>query len=116
MQKTLGEALRQARQQAELSLREASRVTGMSTSQISQLENGLRPDPAFSTVLKLAKGLRISLDSLAAACSTGESVRPDIKPPEREYLALLSQLELAQGTAEKLAAQLASLLNERKRE
>jgi len=113
VKRTLGEALRQARVNAGLSLREASRATGMSTSQISQLENGLRPDPAFSTVVKLAGGLKMSLDALVAACASSENVRSDLRPPEREYLALLSELELAQRNAEKLAVQLASLLHEK---
>ena len=38
---------------------------GMSASQISQIETGWRADPGFSTVLRLAKALQVSMDALA---------------------------------------------------
>jgi transcriptional regulator with XRE-family HTH domain len=37
----------------------------MSASQISQIETGRRADPGFSTVLRLAKALEVSMDALA---------------------------------------------------
>lgn len=61
----IGKALQKARLAAGLSLRELEKRSGMSASQISQIENGRRADPGFSTVLRLAKALEVSMDALA---------------------------------------------------
>lgn len=63
---TLGTALRAARQEAGLSTRDLERITGMSNGQISKVEGGVRPDPSFRTVMRLAHGIGISLDDLVA--------------------------------------------------
>ena len=63
---TLGTALRAARLEAGLSTRDLERATGMSNGQISKVEGGVRPDPSFRTVMRLAHGIGISLDDLVA--------------------------------------------------
>jgi transcriptional regulator with XRE-family HTH domain len=73
MAKTLGEVLRKARLEAGLSLRDLERVIRMPASQLSQIENGTRADPAFSTVVRIAKGLGISLDTLASRTGSAET-------------------------------------------
>lgn len=66
--KRIGEALRDARLAAGLSARDVSRLTGMATGAISQIESGTkRADPGFGTVLKLARAIGISMEDLALA-------------------------------------------------
>ena len=61
----IGKELQKARLAVGLSLRELEKRSGMSASQISQIETGRRADPGFSTVLRLAKALEVSMDALA---------------------------------------------------
>lgn len=63
--KRIGEILREARLEAGLSARDLERATGMGTGEISQIETGRRADPAFSVVLRLARGIGISMEDLA---------------------------------------------------
>ena len=77
---TLGAALREARRDAGLSARDLERLTGISTAQISKVESGARTDPSFRTVMRLARGIGISLDDLVAR-TEGQSVQqPAAKP------------------------------------
>jgi transcriptional regulator with XRE-family HTH domain len=73
----LGSALRKARLAKGLTLRDVEKLTGMSESQISQIENGRRRDPAFKTVVTLAKALGLSLDSLGGI-DTNRSSQPEL--------------------------------------
>ena len=60
---TLGSRLRQARLQANLSLREMARQLGVSPSFVSQLENG-KSQPSVATLYSLAQLLGVSMDRL----------------------------------------------------
>ena len=60
---TLGGRLRQARLQANLSLREVARQLGVSASFVSQLENG-KSQPSVATLYSLARLLGVSIDRL----------------------------------------------------
>jgi transcriptional regulator with XRE-family HTH domain/mannose-6-phosphate isomerase-like protein (cupin superfamily) len=60
---TLGSRLRQARLQANLSLREMARQLGVSASFVSQLENG-KSQPSVATLYSLAQFLGVSMDRL----------------------------------------------------
>src|SRR5919112_3863395 len=60
---TLGGRLRQARLQANLSLREVARQLGVSASFVSQLENG-KSQPSVATLYSLARLLGASIDRL----------------------------------------------------
>ncbi|MDQ1538123.1 MAG: hypothetical protein QOE58_2516 [Actinomycetota bacterium] len=59
----LGDYLREQRQSAQLSLRQLSEVAGISNPYISQIERGLKK-PSAEILQALAKGLRISAESL----------------------------------------------------
>jgi transcriptional regulator with XRE-family HTH domain len=59
----LGEYLREQRQSAQLSMRQLSEVAGISNPYISQIERGLKK-PSAEILQALAKGLRISAESL----------------------------------------------------
>jgi len=59
----LGEYLKEQRQSAQLSLRQLSEVAGISNPYISQIERGLKK-PSAEILQSLAKGLRISAESL----------------------------------------------------
>lgn len=48
-----------------MSMRVLERATGLGTGEISQIETGRRLDPAFSIVLRLARGIGISMEDLA---------------------------------------------------
>lgn len=55
----LGTNLRQLRQERDLSQEELSARSGVQAGEISRIEHGKR-DPRVSTVLKLAKALRVA--------------------------------------------------------
>src|SRR6476646_4264024 len=59
----LGGYLREQRQAAQLSLRQLSEVAGVSNPYLSQIERGLRR-PSAEVLQQLAKGLRISAETL----------------------------------------------------
>ncbi|HET7302948.1 MAG TPA: helix-turn-helix transcriptional regulator [Segeticoccus sp.] len=59
----LGAYLREQRQGAQLSLRQLSELAGISNPYLSQIERGLKK-PSAEILQQLAKGLRISAESL----------------------------------------------------
>ena len=68
----IGEVLRQARNEAGLSLRDLSRLTGLATGELSAIESGKRrADPAFSVVLRVARGIGIDLETVARRVEGG---------------------------------------------
>jgi len=67
----LGGMIALARELKPMTLRELEKKSGVSNALISQIETGKVKDPGFSTVVKLADALGISIDRLAAV------VRPD---------------------------------------
>lgn len=78
----------------------------MSASQISQIESGRRKDPGFSTIVRLAKAIGVSLDVLAGLR----------EPKEPSGLRLSSkaksELQKAQHEALKVSARIVKALNE----
>jgi transcriptional regulator with XRE-family HTH domain len=60
---TLGAYIREQREQAQVSLRELARTAGVSNPYLSQVERGLRK-PSAEILSQIAKGLRISAESL----------------------------------------------------
>jgi transcriptional regulator with XRE-family HTH domain len=60
---SLGDFLRERRVAAELSLRQLAEQTGVSNPYLSQIERGLRR-PSAEVLQQLAKGLRISAETL----------------------------------------------------
>jgi transcriptional regulator with XRE-family HTH domain/quercetin dioxygenase-like cupin family protein len=84
----LGNRLRQARLEAQLSLREMARRLGVSPSFVSQLENG-KSQPSVATLYSLAQLLDVSIDRLfepgtpapeVAAPVTGAATRDRAQP------------------------------------
>lgn len=59
-----GDKIRQIREGQNLSLRELERITGLRYSFIANIERGIVKDPRISTVIKLSRGLGISIDEL----------------------------------------------------
>ncbi|MEP6851564.1 MAG: helix-turn-helix transcriptional regulator [bacterium] len=60
---SIGDFIREQRQQAEVSLRQLSKVAGVSNPYLSQIERGLRK-PSAEVLQQIAKGLRISAEQL----------------------------------------------------
>ena len=75
----LGGRLRQARLQANLSLREVARQLGVSASFVSQLENG-KSQPSVATLYSLARLLGVSTDRLFD--EQHHATDPGTRPPE----------------------------------
>jgi transcriptional regulator with XRE-family HTH domain len=60
---TIGEFIREQREQAQVSLRQLSKLAGVSNPYLSQVERGLRR-PSAEILQQIAKGLRISAEQL----------------------------------------------------
>lgn len=103
MARKIGEVLRQARQEAGLSIRDLERLTGMASAAISQVENGVRRDPGFSTVLRLARATGISLDDLVVRI---EGRTTSHLSSSRQIAKALSRLEKAKANSSRVAAQI----------
>lgn len=86
--------LREAREQAALSLRDLERLCGMTTSQLSPVETGRWADPAFSTVMRMADGIGVSLAEIGEARGAG---KPEIRidPGTRAAVETAARLEEA---------------------
>lgn len=59
----IGEYIKQQRSQAKISLRQLSKLAGVSNPYLSQIERGLRK-PSAEILQQIAKGLRISAEAL----------------------------------------------------
>ena len=73
---TIGEDIRQQREQAKISLRQLASATGVSNPYLSQIERGLRR-PSAEILQQIAKGLRISAEALYVQAGILEDRRPD---------------------------------------
>jgi transcriptional regulator with XRE-family HTH domain len=60
---TIGDFIREQREQAQVSLRQLSKLAGVSNPYLSQVERGLRR-PSAEILQQIAKGLRISAEQL----------------------------------------------------
>jgi transcriptional regulator with XRE-family HTH domain len=60
---TIGDFIREQRQQAQVSVRQLARLAGVSNPYLSQIERGLRK-PSAEILQQIAKGLRISAEQL----------------------------------------------------
>src|SRR5882762_8700352 len=60
---SIGEYIREQRQQAKISLRQLAEQAGVSNPYLSQVERGLRK-PSAEILQQIAKGLRISAEAL----------------------------------------------------
>ena len=73
---SIGEYIRQQREQAKISLRQLASATGVSNPYLSQIERGLRR-PSAEILQQIAKGLRISAEALYVQAGILEDRRPD---------------------------------------
>ncbi|HEY2041782.1 MAG TPA: helix-turn-helix transcriptional regulator [Jatrophihabitans sp.] len=60
---TIGDFIKEQREQAQVSLRQLSKLAGVSNPYLSQIERGLRK-PSAEILQQIAKGLRISAEQL----------------------------------------------------
>jgi transcriptional regulator with XRE-family HTH domain len=73
---TIGEFIREQREQAQVSVRQLARLAGVSNPYLSQIERGLRK-PSAEILQQIAKGLAISADQLYMRAGILESRRGD---------------------------------------
>jgi transcriptional regulator with XRE-family HTH domain len=73
---SIGEYIRQQREQAKISLRQLASAAGVSNPYLSQVERGLRR-PSAEILQQIAKGLRISAEALYVQAGILEDRRPD---------------------------------------
>jgi transcriptional regulator with XRE-family HTH domain len=87
----IGKGLKTARERAGLTQSALARTT----SQVSQVESGKRLDPQFSTVLRLAVALGVSIDEMASlgGYQTGSSQRVARRDPLARTESILLRLQ-----------------------
>lgn len=73
---TIGEFIKEQREQAEVSVRQLARLAGVSNPYLSQIERGLRK-PSADILQQIAKGLRISAEQLYIRAGILESREGD---------------------------------------
>lgn len=97
----IGEYIRQQRSSAKISLRQLSKLAGVSNPYLSQIERGVRK-PSAEILQQIAKGLRISAEALYVQAGildlpTGgpvtDAVRADAELTERQKQVLLDVYE-----------------------
>ena len=61
----LGEKIRKLRKERKLSLRKLAELSNITSfSYLANIERGVVDDPGIKTIIKIAKGLEVSLDEL----------------------------------------------------
>lgn len=82
---TFGSRLARLRERRYLSQRALASRSGLGRGTIGGLEQGVRPDPRLSTLLRLARGLDIPVGELSGI-STSQTARMTILRPSRPEL------------------------------
>ncbi|GAA1034905.1 helix-turn-helix transcriptional regulator [Amycolatopsis albidoflavus] len=97
----IGEYIRQQRSSAKISLRQLSKLAGVSNPYLSQIERGVRK-PSAEILQQIAKGLRISAEALYVQAGildlptggpVGDAIRADAELTERQKQVLLDVYE-----------------------
>jgi len=97
----IGEYIRQQRNSAKISLRQLSKLAGVSNPYLSQIERGVRK-PSAEILQQIAKGLRISAEALYVQAGildlptggpVGDAIRADAELTERQKQVLLDVYE-----------------------
>lgn len=97
----IGEYIRQQRNTAKISLRQLSKLAGVSNPYLSQIERGLRK-PSAEILQQIAKGLRISAEALYVQAgildlptggAVADAIRADDELNERQKQVLLDVYE-----------------------
>jgi transcriptional regulator with XRE-family HTH domain len=98
--KTIGAAVRAAREAKGLTQRAVAKTVGMTVPQLSNLEAGTPPNPGWKTVVKLARAVGLSLDEAAGLkafspmpSSIPRSVTSGIAKAKRDVAHGLARLE-----------------------
>ncbi len=73
---SIGEYIKEQREQAKISLRQLAAAAGVSNPYLSQIERGLRR-PSAEILQQIAKGLRISAEALYVQAGILEDQEPD---------------------------------------
>jgi transcriptional regulator with XRE-family HTH domain len=73
---SIGEYIKEQREQAKISMRQLAQNAGVSNPYLSQIERGLRK-PSADILQQLAKGLRISAEALYVQAGILEDRQPD---------------------------------------
>src|SRR6476660_4942535 len=73
---SIGEYIKEQREQAKISMRQLASAAGVSNPYLSQIERGLRR-PSAEILQQIAKGLRISAEALYVQAGILEDRRPD---------------------------------------
>src|SRR2546423_3774691 len=73
---SIGEYIREQREQAKISMRQLAQNAGVSNPYLSQIERGLRK-PSADILQQIAKGLRISAEALYVQAGILEDRRAD---------------------------------------
>jgi transcriptional regulator with XRE-family HTH domain len=73
---SIGEYIREQREQARISMRQLAQAAGVSNPYLSQIERGLRK-PSADILQQIAKGLRISAEALYVQAGILEDRQPD---------------------------------------
>src|SRR6266536_3150727 len=98
---SIGEYIKEQREQAKISLRQLASQAGVSNPYLSQIERGVRR-PSAEILQQIAKGLRISAEALYVQAGildlptggpVGDSVRADTTLTERQKQVLLDVYE-----------------------
>ncbi|HLS41393.1 MAG TPA: helix-turn-helix transcriptional regulator [Ornithinicoccus sp.] len=89
----LGAYLREQRESAQLSLRQAAKAAGISNPYLSQIERGLRR-PSAEILQQIAKGLRISAEQLYVRAGILEETDRKATEPAEVTLAILADPRL----------------------
>jgi transcriptional regulator with XRE-family HTH domain len=74
--KSIGDYIREQREQARISMRQLAQAAGVSNPYLSQIERGLRK-PSADILQQIAKGLRISAEALYVQAGILEDRPPD---------------------------------------
>src|SRR6202045_3963634 len=111
---SIGDYIRQQREQAKISLRQLAEQAGVSNPYLSQVERGLRK-PSAEILQQIAKGLRISAEALyiqagiledrEADSDVQSAVRADLILSERQKQVLLDIYESFRKENEGASAQ-----------
>lgn len=97
----IGAYIRQQRSSAKISLRQLSKLAGVSNPYLSQIERGVRK-PSAEILQQIAKGLRISAEALYVqagildlpiAGAVSDAIRADAELSERQKQVLLDVYE-----------------------
>lgn len=98
MKNMLGDYVRELRESKNLSQRDLARLSGVSNTYIANLETGINPStgkpfsPSVSTLEKLAKGLRVPVETLISL-ARGEQLTLDPEARKRELYARIRELQ-----------------------